>query len=92
MAWDNDGQKIFIRQSDYWALIEALRTLLQRYLSRHLCLDLESLPFLLEVDRCPTARILQSDIREPVFEQGYSQRGKFLSSDPQRSAKRLQKS
>jgi hypothetical protein len=44
--------------------------------------------FLLEVDRCPTARILQSDIREAVFEQGYlsSQGGKFLGSDPQPSA------
>jgi hypothetical protein len=31
MARGNDGQKIFLRQSDYQAFIEALRTVRQRY-------------------------------------------------------------
>ena len=31
MARGNDGQKIFLRQSDYQAFIEALRSVRQRY-------------------------------------------------------------
>jgi putative transposase len=31
MARGNDGQKIFLRQSDYQAFVEALRTVRQRY-------------------------------------------------------------
>jgi hypothetical protein len=95
MAWGNDGQKIFIRQKvtigpsskRFGPCSSAISLDTYVLISNHF-------HFLLEVDRCPTARILQSDIREAVFEQGYlsSQGGKFLGSDPQRSAKRLQKS
>jgi putative transposase len=62
MARGNDGQKIFLRESDYQVFIEALRTVRERYpfclyayvlMSNHFHL-------LLEVDRFPTARILQS--------------------------------
>jgi putative transposase len=56
------GRRFFLRQNDYQSFIEALRTVRQRYpfslyayvlMSNHLHL-------LLEVDRFPTARILQS--------------------------------
>ena len=62
MARGNDGQKAFLRESDYQAFIESLRTVRQRYpfclyayvlMSNHFHL-------LLEVDRFSTARILQS--------------------------------
>lgn len=62
MARGNDGQKIFLNQSDYQAFIEALRTVRQRYpfflyayvlMSNHFYL-------LLEGHRFPTARIVQS--------------------------------
>jgi hypothetical protein len=58
----NDGQKIFLRQSDYQAFVEALQTVRKRYpFSLYAYVfDVESLPLLLEVDRFPTARILQS--------------------------------
>ena len=62
MARGNDGQKIFLRQSDYQAFIEALRTVRQRYPVSLYAYVLMSNHFhlLLEVDRFPTARILQS--------------------------------
>jgi REP-associated tyrosine transposase len=62
MARGNDGQKIFLRQSDYQAFIEALRTVRQRYPFSLYAYVLMSNHFhlLLEVDRFPTARILQS--------------------------------
>jgi hypothetical protein len=44
MARDNDGQKILPGKVTIRPFIEALRTVLQRYLSQRLCLDLESLP------------------------------------------------
>jgi putative transposase len=58
----NDGQKIFLRQSDYQAFIEALRTVRRRYPFSLYAYVLMSNHFhlLLEVDRFPTARILQS--------------------------------
>jgi len=62
IARGNDGQKIFLRQSDYQAFTEALRTVRQRYLFSLYAYVLMSNHFhlLLEVDRFPTARILQS--------------------------------
>ena len=62
MARGNDGQKIFLRQSDYQAFIEALRTVRQRYPFSLCAYVLMSNHFhlLLEVDRFPTGRILQS--------------------------------
>jgi REP element-mobilizing transposase RayT len=62
MARGNDGQKIFLRQSDYQAFIEALRTVRQRYSFFLYAYVLMSNHFhlLLQVDRFPTARILQS--------------------------------
>src|SRR5258705_5806041 len=62
MARGNDGQKIFVSQSDYQAFIEALRTVRQRYPFSLYAYVLMSNHFhlLLEVDRFPTARILQS--------------------------------
>jgi REP element-mobilizing transposase RayT len=70
MARGNDGQKVFLGQSDYQAFIEALRTMRQRYpfflyayvlMSHHFNL-------LLLVDRFPPARIQQSLLT------GYAQR------------------
>jgi REP element-mobilizing transposase RayT len=62
MARGNDGQKIFLRQSDYQAFVEALRTVRQRYPFSLYAYVLMSSHFhlLLEVHRFPTARILQS--------------------------------
>ncbi len=62
MARGNDGQKIFLRQSDYQAFIEGLRSVRQRYPFYLYAYVLMSNHFhlLLEVDRYPTARILQS--------------------------------
>ena len=62
MARGNDGQKIFLRESDYQAFTEALRTVRQRYPFSLYAYVLMSNHFhlLLEVDRFPTARILQS--------------------------------
>lgn len=62
MARGNDGQNIFLRQSDYQAFIEGLRTVRQRYPFSLYAYVLMSNHFhlLLEVDRFPTARILQS--------------------------------
>jgi len=62
MARGNDGQKIFLRQSDYQAFIEALRTVRQRYPFSLYAYVLMSYHFhlWLEVDRFPTGRILQS--------------------------------
>jgi putative transposase len=62
MARGNDGQKIFLSQSDYQAFIEALRTVRQRYPFSLYAYVLMSNHFhlLLEVDQVPTARILQS--------------------------------
>ncbi len=62
IARGNDGQKIFLRQSDYQAFTEALRTVRQRYPFSLYAYVLMSNHFhlLLEVDRFPTARILQS--------------------------------
>jgi putative transposase len=62
IARGNDGQKIFLRQSDYQAFIEALRSVRQRYPFSLYAYVLMSNHFhlLLEVHRFPTARILQS--------------------------------
>jgi REP-associated tyrosine transposase len=62
LARGNDGQKIFLSQSDYQAFIEALRTVRQRYPFSLYAYVLMSNHFhlLLEVHRFPTARILQS--------------------------------
>jgi len=62
MARGNDGQKIFLRQSDYQAFIEALRTVHERYPFYLYAYVLMSNHFhlLLEVERFSTARILQS--------------------------------
>jgi len=62
IAHGNDAQKIFLRQSDYQAFTEALRTVRQRYPFSLYAYVLMSNHFhlLLEVDRFPTARILQS--------------------------------
>jgi REP element-mobilizing transposase RayT len=62
MARGNNGQKIFLSQSDFQAFIEALRTVRQRYPFSLYAYVLMSNHFhlLLEVDRFPTARILQS--------------------------------
>ena len=58
----NDGQKIFLRQSDYQAFVEALQTVRKatRSLSTPMSLMSNHFHLLLEVDRFPTARILQS--------------------------------
>ena len=57
MARGNDGQKIFLRENDYQAFIEALRTVRQRYPFSLYAYVLMSNHFhlLLEVDRFPTA-------------------------------------
>ena len=62
MARGNDGQKIFLGESDYQAFIEALRTVRQRYPFSLYAYALMPNHFhlLLEVHRFPTARILQS--------------------------------
>jgi REP element-mobilizing transposase RayT len=62
MARGNNGQNVFLRESDYQAFIEALRTVRQRYPFSLYAYVLMSNHFhlLLEVDRFPTARILQS--------------------------------
>ncbi len=62
LARGNDGQKIFLSQSDYQGFIEALRTVRQRYPFSLYAYVLMSNHFhlLLEVHRFPTARILQS--------------------------------
>jgi REP-associated tyrosine transposase len=62
MARGNDGQNIFLRESDYQAFIEALRTVRQRYpFSLYgYALMPNHFHLLLEVHRFPTARILQS--------------------------------
>ena len=62
MARGNDGQKIFLGESDYQAFIEALRTVRQRYpfsLDAYVLMP-NHFHLLLEVHRFPTARILQS--------------------------------
>ena len=62
MARGNDGQKIFLGESDYQAFIEALRTVRQRYpffLYAYVLMP-NHFHLLLEVHRFPTARILQS--------------------------------
>src|SRR4029450_13715554 len=62
MARGNDGQKIFVSESYYQALIEGLRTVRQRYPFSLYAYALMPNHFhlLLEVHRFPTARILQS--------------------------------
>ena len=62
MARGNDGQKIFVNESDYRAFIERLRTVHQRYPFSLYAYALMPNHFhlLLEVHRFPTARILQS--------------------------------
>ena len=62
MARGNDGQKIFLSQSDYQVFIEALRAVRERYPFFLYAYVLTSNHFhlLLEVHRFPTARILQS--------------------------------
>ena len=62
IARGNDGQKIFLRESDYQAFIEALRTVRERYPFSLYAYVLMSNHFhlLLEVERFSTARILQS--------------------------------
>ena len=62
MTRGNGGQKIFLRQSDYQAFIEALRTVRERYPFSLYAYVLMSNHFhlLLEVERFSTARILQS--------------------------------
>lgn len=62
MARGNDGQKIFLRESDYQVFIEALRTARERYPFSLYAYVLMSNHFhlLLAVDRFSTARILQS--------------------------------
>jgi putative transposase len=62
MARGNDGQKIFVSESDYQAFIEGLRTVRQRYPFSLYAYALMPNHFhlLLEVHRFPTARILQS--------------------------------
>ena len=62
IARGNDGQKIFLSESDYQAFIEALRTVRQRYPFSLYAYVLMSNHFhlLLEVHHFPTARILQS--------------------------------
>jgi putative transposase len=70
MARGNDGQKIFLGESDYQAFLEALRTVRQRYpFSLYgYALMPNHFHLLLEVHRFPTARILQSLLT------GYAQR------------------
>ena len=62
MARGNDGQKIFVSESDYQAFIEGLRTVRRRYPFSLYAYALMPNHFhlLLEVHRFPTARILQS--------------------------------
>jgi putative transposase len=62
MARGNDGQKIFLNQSDYEAFLEALRMVRKRYPFYLYAYVLMSNHFhlLLQVQRSPTARILQS--------------------------------
>lgn len=62
MARGNDGQKIFLKQSDYEAFLEALGIVRKRYPFYLYAYVLMSNHFhlLLEVQRSPTARILQS--------------------------------
>lgn len=62
IARGNDGQKIFLRENDYQAFIEALRTVRERYPFSLYAYVLMSNHFhlLLEVEQFPTARILQS--------------------------------
>ena len=58
MARGNDGQKIFLGESDYQAFIEALRTVRQRYpfsLDAYVLMP-NHFHLLLEVHRFPTAR------------------------------------
>ena len=62
MTRGNDGQKVFLGESDYQAFIEALRTVRQRYpfsLYAYVLMP-NHFHLLLEVHRFPTARILQS--------------------------------
>ena len=62
LAHGNDGQKIFLNESDYQAFLDALRTVRQRYPFSLYGYALMPIHFhlLLEVHRFPTARILQS--------------------------------
>ena len=62
MARGNDGQTIFLRQSDYEAFLEALGVVRKRYPFYLYAYVLMSNHFhlLLEVQRSPSARILQS--------------------------------
>jgi REP element-mobilizing transposase RayT len=62
IARGNNGQKVFVSESDYEAFIEGLRTVRQRYPFSLYAYALMSNHFhlLLEVHRFPTARILQS--------------------------------
>jgi len=62
MARGNDGQKIFLGENDYRAFTEALRNVRQRYpfsLYAYVLMP-NHFHLLLEVQRFPTARILQS--------------------------------
>src|SRR5438309_4014303 len=62
MARGNDGQKIFLNQSDYVAFLEALRIVRRRYpfyLYAYVLMP-NHFHLLLQVQRSPTARILQS--------------------------------
>jgi putative transposase len=70
MARGNDGQKIFLGETDYQAFNDALRTVRQRYPFSLYAYALMPNHFhlLLEVHRFPTARILQSLLT------GYSRR------------------
>lgn len=62
MARGNDGQEIFLGESDYQAFLEGLRTVRQRYpfALYGYALMPNHFHLLLEVHRFPTARILQS--------------------------------
>jgi hypothetical protein len=57
----NNGQKVFVSESDYQAFIEGLRIVRQRYpFSLYAYALSNRFHLLLEVHRFPTARILQS--------------------------------
>jgi hypothetical protein len=61
MARGNDGQKIFLGESDYQAFLEALRTVRNVTRSPSPAMPCRiTFHLLLEVHRFPTARILQS--------------------------------
>lgn len=79
MARGNNGQKIFLSQSDYEAFLEALRAVRRRYPFYLYAYVLMSNHFhlLMEVQRSPTARILQSLLTGYVrhFNKSHRRRG-----------------